>query len=80
MDRKMLEKLNMIVGGAVGRKVEFDESAHLTNDEILDSLDSSVYLLEIERDFNVKLDDETVENHDLFLVSNMIDFLSKSSE
>ena len=75
-----VEDILQIVEITVGKKITFDENAHLVKDEILDSLDSSVYLLEVERKFGVKLDDETVEKFDLFSVSKMIDFLSKALE
>lgn len=60
---------------ALGREYVITEENHLINDEILDSLDSAVYLLNVETASGKKLPEDKVEDLDLFSVKNMIAFL-----
>lgn len=63
---------------ATGRKdIEVTDSTHLVRDNILDSLDASVYLLELERASGKKITDKDVEDFNLFQISNMVDWLCK---
>lgn len=60
---------------AVGRSINISQDTHLINDEVLDSLDSAVFLLNVEKASNIKLPEKDVEDHDLFKVSNLIAYL-----
>ena len=63
---------------AVGRAVEISPDTHLINDEVLDSLDSAVFLLNVEKASNVKLPEKEVEDQDLYKVSNLIAYLESN--
>ena len=63
----------------IDNPVEISEETHLINDEIVDSLDSAVFLLEIEKLTDVKLTDKDVEERDLFKVANLIDFIRENA-
>lgn len=60
---------------AVGQPVEFSPDAHLLKDEVLDSLDSAVFLLNLEKATGVLLPENTVEEKDLFKIANLIQHL-----
>jgi acyl carrier protein len=60
---------------AVGRPINVSQDTHLINDEVLDSLDSAVFLLNVEKASNIKLPEKDVEDQDLFKVSNLIAYL-----
>ncbi len=60
---------------AVGRSIAISQDTHLINDEVLDSLDSAVFLLNVEKASNIKLPEKVVEDQDLFKVSNLIAYL-----
>jgi len=63
---------------ATGRSdLEYENETHLVEGEILDSLDASVFLLELEKASGKTITDKDVETHDLFRVSNLIDWLCK---
>ena len=64
---------------AVGQPVEITPGTHLTQEALLDSLDSAVFLLNIEKASGVKLSEEAVEQYDLFKVSNLIDYIEKNA-
>ena len=50
---------------------ELTDSTHLVDDEILDSLDASVFLLELEKESGRKISDQEVDHHNLFVVGNL---------
>lgn len=63
---------------ATGRTdLEYGDDTHLVEGEILDSLDASVFLLELEKTSGTKIADKDVETHDLFRVSNLTNWLCK---
>ena len=75
----MSEYLSIVkaaLNDAVGKQVNFTLETHLTEEEILDSLDSAVFLLNVEKATGVALSEEAVEQNNLFQVANLIAFLS----
>jgi acyl carrier protein len=63
---------------ATGKKsVQFSGETHLVESGVLDSLDSSVFLLELEKASGSKITDQDVEKNNLFKVSNMVAWLCK---
>lgn len=72
------QMIRVALSVATGRKdVEIADNTHLVADDILDSLDASVYLLELERASGKKITDKDVEDFNLFQISNMVDWLCK---
>lgn len=75
----MTEKLQIIqkaLTDALGREVEISPETHLVEDEVLDSLDSAVFLLNVETETGVTLSEDVVAEKDLFKVANLLDFVS----
>lgn len=60
---------------AVGNAQEITTDAHLTDDGILDSLDSAVFLLNVETATGKTLSEDDVADKDLFSVKKLIAFL-----
>ncbi len=60
---------------ALGREHVISADNHLIDDGILDSLDSAVFLLNVETASGKKLPEDKVEELDLFNVKNMVAFL-----
>lgn len=58
---------------------QISETTHLLEERILDSLDSAVFLLNIEKLTAVKISDRQLMDHDLFQVSNLLSFLQQQS-
>jgi len=58
-------------------EVVITEESHLIDDEILDSLDSAVFIFEVESETSKKLPDGDIGEHDLYKVSKLIDYLLK---
>ena len=48
---------------------------HLIDDDVLDSLDSAVFLLELEKLYGIELSDEVVDTKDLYKVANLVEFI-----
>lgn len=73
-----IELIRGALGTATGRKnVGFAEETHLVDSGILDSLDASVFLLELEKASGKKITDQEVEANNLFQVSNMVAWLCR---
>ncbi|MEM8630280.1 MAG: hypothetical protein AAGF74_03515 [Pseudomonadota bacterium] len=60
---------------AVGHSVEISVDTHLIQDDVIDSLDSAIFLLNVEKAAGVKLSEQDVDEKDLFKVSNLVAFL-----
>ena len=76
----MTDNLKMIeeaVNDAVGREMEVSAESHLIEDEILDSLDSAVFLLNVEKATGMKLPETEIDAQDLFRVSSLLAYLDK---
>ena len=71
---KMIEEAG---NDAVGREMEVSAESHLIEDEILDSLDSAVFLLNVEKATGMKLPETEIAAQDLFRVSSLLAYLDK---
>ena len=76
---EILEAIVSCVEKVTNDEPELTPDTHLINDSVLDSLDSAVFLLELEKLYDIKLEDEIVDQQDLYQVSNLISFLEKST-
>ena len=72
-----LEYLGSILENVTNNTVEITEETHLIDNGVVDSLDSAVFLLEVEKKSGVKLSDKDIEELDLFNVANMLTFLKE---
>ncbi len=70
-----LQVIRTALSKAVNRDYEISEDTHLVDEELLDSLDSAVFLLEVERATGKKLPEADVETKNLFQVRNLVDYL-----
>lgn len=59
------------------RNIELEPDTHLVESGILDSLDASVFLLEVEKMTGKKITDQEVEDEMLFRVDNLTRWLCK---
>lgn len=57
--------------------LEYGDETHLVGSELLDSLDASVFLLELEKASGKQITDQDVEIHDLYHVSKLTDWLCR---
>lgn len=74
----ILEAISSSVEKVTNDEHEISPDTHLVNDMVLDSLDSAVFLLELEKIFDIKIDDDIVDREDLFQVSNLITHIENS--
>lgn len=74
---QLLGTIKECVENVLGSEVEIAEETHLVNDDVLDSLDSATFIFEIEAKTNKKLPEGDIDEAKLYLVSNLIDYLSK---
>jgi len=76
-----VEAINLVrdaLSTATGKKsVEVNKDLHLVDSGMLDSLDASVFLLELEKASGRKITDQEVESHNLYQVSNMVEWLCR---
>jgi acyl carrier protein len=78
MSRKeIFLKLEEILKELLSAEVEITEETALVGEKILDSLEFMSYVTTVEEEFGVKLSDDDIENKQLGVMKNMIDFLSK---
>ncbi len=64
------------IKNVTGDVVDISVDTHLIEDDIVDSLDSAVFLLEIEKVSGKKLSDKDIDEKDLFKVVNLITHLN----
>lgn len=79
----MSEYFNVIKAAledVTGRTVEVGENTHLTKDNVLDSLDSMVFLLNVEKATGIALPEKDVEQKDLFKVANLMAFFEANKK
>lgn len=77
-EEKAAELIRAALATALGRQnKQITGDTHLTESGILDSLDASVFLLELEKASRRKITDQDVEQHDLFQVSSLVAWLCK---
>lgn len=70
-----LQTIQAALNDAMGKETEISAENHLIHDDILDSLDSAVFLLNLETATGKKLPENDVEEKDLFQVQKLIDYL-----
>lgn len=63
----------------IDSSVTVSETTHLVDERILDSLDSAVFLLNIEKMTSVKINDRQLMDNDLYRVSNLVSFLQQQT-
>ena len=68
----LMEKVAHIDG------IEITEGTDLLEDEVLDSLDWSVFLLEVEKEFNVTISDDDIEELNLQSVKSLVNYIEKN--
>lgn len=73
---ELLETVNRCLSKVLESDVTVTEDTHLTKEEILDSLDGATFIFELEAATHKKLPDGDLEEHDLYKVSNLLDYLS----
>ncbi len=74
------EAISLITGGlkkVTGKNIEFDMETDLIESEILDSLDSMVFIFELETGSGVKFPETDLEEENFFQVRKLIDYLTK---
>lgn len=64
----------------IDNSVTLSEGTHLVDERILDSLDSAVFLLNIEKMTSVKINDRQLMDNDLYKVSNLLSFLRQQAQ
>ena len=74
---KTLAQIQVALDDALGEHKSITTKTHLTKDDILDSLDSAVFLLNLETEFQKKLPEEAVQQLDLYLIENLINYLEQ---
>jgi acyl carrier protein len=73
--KEILSMINNVVNQALDREIVITEKTHLIEEEILDSLDSAMFLIKLEQNSAKEISDKQVAENDLFKVSNLIHFL-----
>ncbi|WP_436637515.1 acyl carrier protein [Microbaculum sp. FT89] len=78
-DASFVATIEGIVSKVTGRSdVKLDGDTALIDDEILDSLDWSVFLLDLEKHYDIKIPDETVDEQGLQTVGKLVSFIRSS--
>ena len=72
-----IEAITSCVRKVTNEDHDISPDLHLVDDSILDSLDSAVFLLELEKHFDIKLDDDLVDSEDLYQVSKLVAYLER---
>ena len=72
-----MDIINKALVDATNKTVEITTEMDLVKDGILDSLDSAVFLLNIEKATSASLPEKEVEEGDLFNVGKLIEYLEK---
>ncbi len=70
-----LSTVQQALDKTIDTSVTVSDSTHLVDERILDSLDSAVFLLNIEKMTSVKINDRQLMDNDLYQVGNLVDFL-----
>jgi len=73
---ELLETVNRCLSKVLESDVRVTEETHLTDDEILDSLDAATFAFEVEAATKKKMPDSDLEEYDLYKVSKLLDYLS----
>lgn len=74
---EIFAELKAILAKQLVTEVEINEDTALVSEKLLDSLEFMNYITTVEEEFNVELSDDDIENKQLGVIKNMIDFLSK---
>lgn len=75
----ILKYINEAARNANPSVIEILDTHHLKDDNILDSLDESIFFIELEKLLDVKIPAETADDNDLCSVSKLIDYLMSTS-
>ena len=71
-----LKDIAKTIEDVINSPVDISKETHLIKDDVVDSLDSAVFLLEIEKLVDIKLTDKDIDERDLFKVSNLLEFVN----
>ncbi|MEJ8572396.1 acyl carrier protein [Microbaculum marinum] len=75
-DASLVATISELAAATTGRaNLQIDRGTDLIEAEILDSLDWSVFLLDLEKRYEVTIPDEEVESRNLQVVGNLVDFI-----
>lgn len=59
--------------------IELNDELHLIDSEVLDSLDSLIFLMELEKKTNVKFPEKELEgNESLYIVGNLVRYIENN--
>ncbi len=79
-DSAILNIINQALEKVTSKAWTIDRDTDLIESEILDSLDSMVFIMELEKKTGGKFPDTDLEEENFFKVGKLIDFLTSSVE
>ena len=74
---EVFSKLQEILKKQLTVDIEITPETALVQEKVLDSLEFMNYITTIEDEFGIELSDEDIENKQLGLIKNMVDFLAE---
>ena len=74
---EVFSKLQEILKKQLTVDIEITPETALVHEKVLDSLEFMNYITTIEDEFGIELSDEDIENKQLGLIKNMVDFLAE---
>lgn len=76
-DSTQVQLIKKALEEAKGEDVEIQSSTDLIAEEVIDSLDSALFLVELEKLSGVQIPQADVTERELFKVENMVNYLNE---
>ncbi len=76
MSEEVKEKLAKLLR-EVKSDAEYGDDLELREDLNLDSLDAISFLFEVEKEFDIKVPEEDIDNHDLFRLGKLREYVER---
>ena len=77
---EIVESINKALSSVLKKETNVTTEIDLIEDGILDSLDSAMFLFEIQKIFNITVPDVDIEDQGFFKVSKLTEYINQKSD
>ena len=77
---EIVESINKALSSVLKKETNVTTEIDLIEDGILDSLDSAMFLFEIQKIFNITVPDVDIEEQGFFKVSKLTEYINQKSD
>lgn len=74
---EIMNSIKQALENAVGEAKDFTEATDLIEDDVVDSLDSALFLVELEKEVGFQIPQADVNDKELMLVGNLVNYLTE---